>query len=187
MHSFRGDDKLFQAFKPVAKAYFGSICNAYESFMVGVIGIHQNPNVNISNTVNIDSFEVNRIGRNRRLLPYEEPSGDLKSLKDELDVRKALKELVPRLSRLRVNVPREISREEQEAHWVLQREARMRGERVPPIQVDDGIHRVHASVYNRGIEEFSKFAKLYGKSEELDTLIDEGMEIIRTAEVVDYR
>ena len=44
--SARIDKGLYKAFKPVARQYYGSVCNALESFMAGIVGVNQNPNVN---------------------------------------------------------------------------------------------------------------------------------------------
>lgn len=65
----RCDSGLYEAFKPVARRYFGSVCNAFESYMAGVVGVASNPNVNISNRFVIhDGFHVHRNLREKRRL-----------------------------------------------------------------------------------------------------------------------
>ena len=69
----RCDENLYNAFKPVAKARFGSVCCAMEGFMAGILGALENSEVNFSNTVNINDLHVHRNLRARRRLDPDSP------------------------------------------------------------------------------------------------------------------
>lgn len=68
----RCDEKLYAAFKPVARRVFGSVCNPIESFMASVIGLANTDNVNFGNTVEIGKLVIERNLRSRRKLVVEE-------------------------------------------------------------------------------------------------------------------
>jgi hypothetical protein len=67
---FRCDTGLYSAFKPVAKAYFGSICRPLECFMIAVLTL-QKEQVNFGKTVVIDQLSIERNLRPRRNLPVD--------------------------------------------------------------------------------------------------------------------
>jgi len=68
---FKCDTGLAEAFKPVAKRYFGSICRPLECFMLAVLAL-QKERVNFGETVNIENLNVLRNLRSRRRLVVEE-------------------------------------------------------------------------------------------------------------------
>ena len=67
---FKCDTGLYSAFKPVAKAYFGSIRRILECFMIAVLAL-QKEQVNFGNTVVIDRLNIERNLRPRRKLPVD--------------------------------------------------------------------------------------------------------------------
>jgi hypothetical protein len=67
---FRCDVGLYSAFKPVAKAYFGSVCRPLECFMIAVLAL-QKEQVNFGKTVVIDRLHIERNLRPRRNLPVD--------------------------------------------------------------------------------------------------------------------
>ena len=72
--SVRVDKKLKFAFKDASKALFGSTCNPIESWMAGIVGIHQNQKmsgVNPSTTVSIGEIKIERNLRERRKLEVD--------------------------------------------------------------------------------------------------------------------
>jgi len=62
---FKCDTGLYSAFKPVAKAYFGSICRPLECFMIAVLAL-QKERVNFGTTVIIQNLDITRELRTRR-------------------------------------------------------------------------------------------------------------------------
>jgi len=64
---FKCDTGLAEAFKPVAKRYFGSICRPLECFMIAVLAL-QKEQVNFGETVRIENLNVERNFRPRRKL-----------------------------------------------------------------------------------------------------------------------
>jgi hypothetical protein len=64
---FKCDTGLYSAFKPVAKAYFGSICHPLECFMLAVLAL-QKEQVNFGETVVIERLNIERNLRPRRNL-----------------------------------------------------------------------------------------------------------------------
>jgi hypothetical protein len=68
--SFRGNKNLYLAFKTAAKHRYGSVCKAFEAFMVSVVALDQIPNVNISNTVEIKQIVHRNLSKERRNLTY---------------------------------------------------------------------------------------------------------------------
>jgi hypothetical protein len=67
---FKCDTGLYSAFKPVAKAYFGSICRPLECFMIAVLALKKEQ-VNFGQTVRIESLNIERNLRPRRNLPAD--------------------------------------------------------------------------------------------------------------------
>jgi hypothetical protein len=67
---FKCDTGLYSAFKPVAKAYFGSICRPLECFMVAVLALEKE-HVNFGKTVTIDHLNIERNLRPRRYMTAE--------------------------------------------------------------------------------------------------------------------
>jgi hypothetical protein len=66
---FRGDEKLYKAFKPAAIEFFGSTCNAFESFMASVVAVAKTARINAVNrqpTVSIGEIKIERNLRERR-------------------------------------------------------------------------------------------------------------------------
>jgi hypothetical protein len=68
---FKCDTGLAEAFKPVAKRYFGSVCRPLECFMLAVLGL-QKEQVNFGQTVRIENLHIERNLRSRRKLVVEE-------------------------------------------------------------------------------------------------------------------
>lgn len=74
----RVDERLYEAFKPVAKLVFGSVCRPVEAFMAAVVASNQTQQltsklgVNPSNTVEIGKLVIERNVRSRRRLVVEE-------------------------------------------------------------------------------------------------------------------
>jgi len=64
---FKCDTGLAEAFKPVAKRYFGSICRPLECFMIAVLAL-QKEQVNFGETIRIENLNVERNLRPRRKL-----------------------------------------------------------------------------------------------------------------------
>jgi len=64
---FKCDTGLAEAFKPVAKRYFGSVCRPLECFMIAVLTL-QKERVNFGETVRIENLHVERSLRPRRKL-----------------------------------------------------------------------------------------------------------------------
>lgn len=64
---FKCDTGLAEAFKPVAKRYFGSICRPLECFMIAVLAL-QKEQVNFGETITIENLNVERNLRPRRRL-----------------------------------------------------------------------------------------------------------------------
>jgi hypothetical protein len=67
--SVRVDKGLKSAFKVASRALFGSTCNPIESWMAGVVGVHQNQLVNGVNpctTIDIGEIRIERNLRERR-------------------------------------------------------------------------------------------------------------------------
>ena len=69
----RIDEKLYKAFKPVAKRVFGSTCRAIEAYMVSILAT-QKADVNICSTVKIEKIVIERNLRARRALVVEKPN-----------------------------------------------------------------------------------------------------------------
>jgi len=67
---FKCDTGLYAAFKPVAKAYFGSVCRPLECFMIAVLAL-QKERVNFGETIRIEKLNIERNLRPRRNLPYD--------------------------------------------------------------------------------------------------------------------
>jgi hypothetical protein len=67
---FRCDSGLYSAFKPVAKAYFGSVCRPLECFMIAVLAL-QKEQVNFGQTIVIDRINIERNLRPRRKLDVD--------------------------------------------------------------------------------------------------------------------
>jgi len=70
---FKSDLGLYAGFKPLAKRVYGSVCHAFEIYMVAVIEAVEN-GVNFSNTVkpiNIEKIVIERNLRPRRKLEVE--------------------------------------------------------------------------------------------------------------------
>jgi len=67
---FRCDTGLYSAFKPVAKAYFGSVCRPLECFMIAVLAL-QKERVNFGQTIVIEGINIERNIRPRRKLPAD--------------------------------------------------------------------------------------------------------------------
>lgn len=68
---FKCDTGLAEAFKPVAKRYFGSICRPLECFMLAVLAL-QKEKVNFGETVRIENLNIQRNLRSRRKLVVED-------------------------------------------------------------------------------------------------------------------
>ena len=68
---FKCDTGLKEAFKPVAKQYFGSICRPLECFMLAVLAI-QKEQVNFGQTVKIENLHIERNLRSRRRMVVDE-------------------------------------------------------------------------------------------------------------------
>ena len=74
----RIDNNLYEAFKPVAKAVFGSVCRPLEAFMATVVSSYQTKNldngfgVNPSLTIDIGKLVIERNVRSRRRMVVEE-------------------------------------------------------------------------------------------------------------------
>lgn len=68
---FKCDTGLAEAFKPVAKHYFGSICRPLECFMIAVLAL-QKEQVNFGETVKIENLHIERNLRSRRRLVIDE-------------------------------------------------------------------------------------------------------------------
>jgi len=66
----RVDEGLYNAFKPVAKRVFGSVCNPLEAFMAAVLATAQS-GVNFGNTVEVGTIVIERNLRERRRLVVE--------------------------------------------------------------------------------------------------------------------
>jgi hypothetical protein len=64
---FKCDTGLYAAFKPVATAYFGSVCRPLECFMLAVLAL-QKERVNFGETVRIERLNIERNLRSRRSL-----------------------------------------------------------------------------------------------------------------------
>jgi hypothetical protein len=62
---FKCDTGLYAAFKPVAEAYFGSVCKPLECFMLAVLAL-QKERVNFGTTVTIQNLNITRDLRTRR-------------------------------------------------------------------------------------------------------------------------
>jgi len=63
----RVDEGLYNAFKPVAKRVFGSVCSPFETFMATVLASNE-LGVNFGNTVEIGTVIIERNLRERRKL-----------------------------------------------------------------------------------------------------------------------
>lgn len=73
--SFRCDKKLYEAFKPVALANYGSVCRPIESFMATVVATNQPTNelgVYPRNTIEIGKVVIERNLRTRRRMVVDE-------------------------------------------------------------------------------------------------------------------
>ncbi len=68
---FKCDTGLKEAFKPVAKQYFGSICRPLECFMLAVLAIRKEQ-VNFGETVKIENLHIERNLRSRRRMVIDE-------------------------------------------------------------------------------------------------------------------
>jgi len=68
---FRCDTGLKEAFKPVAKQYFGSICRPLECFMIALLAL-QKEQVNFGQTVKIENLHIERNLRSRRRMVIDE-------------------------------------------------------------------------------------------------------------------
>ena len=68
--SFRADESLYFAFKEVAKRKYGSVCKAFEAFMVGVVWLDKIPDVNKSSTIVLNQTIQRNLSRERRNLSY---------------------------------------------------------------------------------------------------------------------
>jgi len=78
--SVRVDSKLKMRFKMASKALFGSTCNPIESWMAGIVGIHQNQKmsgVNPSTTISIGEIKIERNLRERRKLVVDPVFADV--------------------------------------------------------------------------------------------------------------
>lgn len=79
----RIDEKLYEAFKPVAKLVFGSVCRPVEAFMAAVVASNQAQQltsklgVNPSPTVEIGRLVIERNVRTRRKLVVEETNEEV--------------------------------------------------------------------------------------------------------------
>lgn len=62
---FKCDTGLYAAFKPVAEAYFGSVCRPLECFMLAVLAL-QKERVNFGTTITIQNLNITRDLRTRR-------------------------------------------------------------------------------------------------------------------------
>jgi hypothetical protein len=62
---FKCDTGLYAAFKPVATAYFGSVCRPLECFMLAVLTLKKE-RVNFGPTVTIQNLNITRNLRTRR-------------------------------------------------------------------------------------------------------------------------
>jgi len=68
----RVDEKLYEAFKPVAKQVFGSVCRPIEAFMASIIATAQTE-VNFGQTIEIKEIRIERNLRARRALVVDKP------------------------------------------------------------------------------------------------------------------
>jgi len=66
----RIDNKLYKAFKPVARRVFGSVCRPVEALMATILAMQQNE-VNFGNTIHIDKQFIVRNIRPRRKMDWE--------------------------------------------------------------------------------------------------------------------
>jgi hypothetical protein len=71
--SIRMNDKLYQTFKPISKALYGSTCAAIETFMAAVV-LASNEKVHFRNTSSVDIGEIiiNRNLPDRRKLRFKD-------------------------------------------------------------------------------------------------------------------
>ena len=67
----RCDITLYNAFKPVARRVFGSVCRPIESFMASVVGLDREGDVNFGNTFEVGKIVIERNLRSRRKLVVE--------------------------------------------------------------------------------------------------------------------
>ena len=72
--SIRVDSGLYKAFKPIAKAFFGSVCRPIEAFMASIITCN-NKEVSFGNTIKIEKLHIERNFKPRRKLKYESCEG----------------------------------------------------------------------------------------------------------------
>jgi len=69
----RIDENLYRRFKPIAQAYFGSVCRPIEAFMASIIAISE-MGVNFGNTIEVKEIRIERNIRARRALVVEKPN-----------------------------------------------------------------------------------------------------------------